>query len=59
MYLRSFGAFSTGVGSTDIVAGIVTGEVWLKVPSTIRFNLVGELNPWVCGKDIILYIIIK
>lgn len=55
----ALGAFSTGVGSTDIVAGIVTGEVWLKVPSTIRFNLVGELNPWVCGKDIILYIISK
>lgn len=55
----ALGAFSTGVGSTDVAAGIVTGEVWLKVPSTIKFNLMGELMPWVSGKDIILYILSK
>ncbi len=53
----ALGAFSTGVGSTDMAAGMVTGKAWFKVPSAIKFNLVGELKPWVSGKDIILHII--
>jgi 3-isopropylmalate/(R)-2-methylmalate dehydratase large subunit len=52
-------AFSTGVGSTDMAAGMATGYCWLKVPSAIRFVLKGELLPWVSGKDVILYIIGK
>ncbi|HQQ40439.1 MAG TPA: 3-isopropylmalate dehydratase large subunit [Clostridia bacterium] len=52
-------AFSTGVGSTDMAAGMATGYCWLKVPSAIRFVLKGELRPWVSGKDVILYIIGK
>ncbi|MGB5824485.1 MAG: 3-isopropylmalate dehydratase large subunit [Proteocatella sp.] len=55
----ALGAFSTGVGSTDLAAGMATGKAWFKVPSAIRFNLVGRLNKWVCGKDIILHIIGK
>ncbi len=53
----ALGAFSTGVGSTDMAAGMATGEAWFKVPSAIRFNLTGKLNPWVSGKDVILHII--
>jgi 3-isopropylmalate/(R)-2-methylmalate dehydratase large subunit len=53
----ALGAFSTGVGSTDVVAGIVTGEAWLKVPETIRIDLHGRLKRWVSGKDVILSII--
>jgi 3-isopropylmalate/(R)-2-methylmalate dehydratase large subunit len=53
----ALGAFSTGVGSTDMAAGMATGKVWLKVPSAIRFNLTGKLNKWVSGKDVILHII--
>lgn len=53
----ALGAFSTGVGSTDMAAGMVTGKAWFKVPSAIRFNLVGKLSPWVSGKDVILHII--
>ncbi len=53
----ALGAFSTGVGSTDMAAGMATGEAWFKVPSAIRFNLTGELNEWVSGKDVILHII--
>lgn len=53
----ALGAFSTGVGSTDCAAGIATGKAWFRVPSAIKFNLTGELNPWVSGKDVILYII--
>lgn len=53
----ALGAFSTGVGSTDMAAGMVTGEAWFKVPSAIRFNLTGKLNKWVSGKDVILHII--
>lgn len=53
----ALGAFSTGVGSTDMAAGMVTGKAWFKVPSAIKFNLVGRLKPWVSGKDIILHII--
>ena len=53
----ALGAFSTGVGSTDMAAGMATGKAWFKVPSAIKFNLVGELPQWVSGKDVILHII--
>lgn len=53
----ALGAFSTGVGSTDMCAGMATGEAWLKVPSAIKFNLTGKLNEYVMGKDVILHII--
>ncbi len=53
----ALGAFSTGVGSTDMAAGMATGKAWFKVPSAIRFNLTGELPPFVSGKDVILHII--
>ena len=53
----ALGAFSTGVGSTDLCAGIATGKAWFKVPSAIRFNLTGKFAPNVSGKDLILYII--
>ncbi len=53
----ALGAFSTGVGSTDMAAGMATGKAWFKVPSAIRFNLTGSLNEWVSGKDVILHII--
>jgi len=53
----ALGAFSTGVGSTDMAAGMATGEAWFKVPEAIRFNLTGELNDGVSGKDVILGII--
>lgn len=53
----ALGAFSTGVGSTDVAAAFATGEAWLKVPSAIKFNLRGELQPYVSGKDVILHII--
>ena len=53
----ALGAFSTGVGSTDMAAGMATGKAWFKVPSAIKFNLTGKLNPWVSGKDVILHII--
>jgi 3-isopropylmalate/(R)-2-methylmalate dehydratase large subunit len=55
----ALGAFSTGVGSTDMAAGMATGQMWLKVPSAVKFNLKGKLNKWVSGKDIILHIIGK
>ena len=55
----ALGAFSTGVGSTDMAAGMATGEAWFKVPSAIKFVLTGELQPNVSGKDVILYIIGK
>ena len=55
----ALGAFSTGVGSTDMAAGMATGKGWFKVPSAIKFNLIGELNPLVSGKDVILHIIGK
>lgn len=51
------GAFSTGVGSTDMAAGMATGKAWFKVPSAVRFNLTGKLPKWVSGKDVILHII--
>ncbi|MDR3195566.1 MAG: 3-isopropylmalate dehydratase large subunit [Endomicrobium sp.] len=53
----ALGAFSTGVGSTDLAAAMATGKVWFKVPNSIKFVLKGKLNKWVSGKDIILYII--
>jgi len=54
----ALGAFSTGVGSTDMAAGMASGEVWFKVPESIKFVFHGDrLNKWVSGKDLILYII--
>ena len=53
----ALGAFSTGVGSTDMGAGMITGKAWFKVPSAIRFVLTGTMKPWVSGKDLILHII--
>ena len=55
----ALGAFSTGMGSTDIAAGMARGKAWFKVPAAIKFNLTGKLNEWVSGKDVILYIIGK
>ncbi|MCL5291704.1 MAG: aconitase family protein, partial [Actinobacteria bacterium] len=55
----ALGAFSTGVGSTDVAAAMATGELWLKVPQSMRFIIDGEPKPWVTGKDFILYIIAK
>ncbi len=51
----AMGAFSTGVGSTDLAAAMALGEVWLRVPESIRFIYSGKLRPWVGGKDLILY----
>jgi len=51
------GAFATGVGSTDLAAAMITGEIWLRVPETVKFIFNGRLNPWVEGKDLILYTI--
>ncbi len=53
----ALGAFSTGVGSTDMAVGMATGEAWFKVPSAIKFNLIGKLNKDCSGKDVILHII--
>jgi 3-isopropylmalate/(R)-2-methylmalate dehydratase large subunit len=53
----ALGAFSTGVGSTDMAAGMATGEAWFKVPEAIKFILKGKPGRWVSGKDIILHII--
>ncbi|MCX5693268.1 MAG: 3-isopropylmalate dehydratase large subunit [Candidatus Omnitrophica bacterium] len=53
----ALGAFSTGIGSTDLAAGFITGRVWLKVPETIKFVYNGKLKPWVGGKDLILHTI--
>ena len=53
----ALGAFSTGVGSTDMAAGMATGQAWFKVPSAIKFNLTGKPAKWVSGKDVILHII--
>ena len=55
----ALGAFSTGVGSTDMAAGMATGKAWFKVPAALKFELVGKPAPWVSGKDIILHIIGK
>jgi 3-isopropylmalate/(R)-2-methylmalate dehydratase large subunit len=53
----ALGAFSTGVGSTDLAAAMALGEIWLKVPESIKFVFEGELQPWVSGKDLILHVI--
>lgn len=53
----ALGAFSTGVGSTDMAAGMATGKAWFKVPGAIKFNIVGKPSQWVSGKDVILHII--
>ena len=53
----ALGAFSTGVGSTDMAAGMATGKAWFKVPSAIKYNLIGKPSKWVSGKDVILHII--
>lgn len=55
----ALGAFSTGVGSTDMAAGMVTGKAWFKVPSAIKFVLTGKMKKWISGKDVILHIIGK
>ena len=55
----ALGAFSTGVGSTDMAAGMAQGIAWFKVPSAINFKLTGTLSKWVSGKDVILHIIGK
>ena len=55
----ALGAFSTGVGSTDMASGMATGKAWFKVPSAIKFILKGKLNKYVSGKDVILHIIGK
>lgn len=53
----ALGAFSTGVGSTDLAAAMLTGEIWLKVPASVKFILFGKLQKWVSGKDLILHMI--
>ena len=53
----ALGAFSTGVGSTDLAAAMIRGKAWFKIPETIKFVYNGTLNKWVCGKDLILYTI--
>ena len=53
----ALGAFSTGVGSTDMAIGMATGKAWFKVPEAIKFVLKGKFNKWVSGKDLILHII--
>ena len=55
----ALGAFSTGVGSTDMACGMAIGKAWFKVPSAIKFNLTGKLPPHISGKDVILHIIGK
>lgn len=53
----ALGAFSTGVGSTDMAAGMATGKAWFKVPPAIKFNITGKPAKWISGKDVILHII--
>ncbi len=53
----ALGAFATGVGSTDAAAAMALGECWFRVPEAIEVIFTGELGPWVCGKDLILYLI--
>ena len=53
----ALGAFSTGVGSTDMAAGMATGKAWFKVPAAIRVNVTGKFRPYVSGKDVILHLI--
>jgi 3-isopropylmalate/(R)-2-methylmalate dehydratase large subunit len=53
----ALGAFATGIGSTDMAAGMARGKAWFKVPSAIKFNITGKMSKWVSGKDVILHII--
>jgi len=53
----ALGAFATGVGSTDVAAAMATGDIWMKMPSTIKLVYHGDLGEWVMGKDLILYTI--
>jgi 3-isopropylmalate/(R)-2-methylmalate dehydratase large subunit len=53
----ALGTFATGIGSTDLAAAMITGELWFKVPETMKFIYYGNLRPWVGGKDLILYTI--
>ena len=53
----ALGAFSTGVGSTDLAAVLITGHLWFRVPQSLKFIFRGKLRPWVGGKDLILYTI--
>ena len=53
----ALGAFSTGVGSTDLACAMASGETWFKVPSAIKVEFSGKLNKWVCAKDLILHLI--
>jgi len=53
----ALGAFATGVGSTDLAGAMATGEVWFRVPESVRFEYEGALGPWVTGKDLILFTI--
>jgi len=53
----ALGAFSTGVGSTDLAAAMITGRLWFKVPESLKLIYYGKLNPWVSGKDLILFTI--
>ena len=55
----ALGAFSTGVGSTDMAAGMATGKAWFKVPGAIKFNITGKPGRYISGKDVILHIIGK
>ncbi len=55
----ALGAFSTGVGSTDMACGMITGKAWFKIPSAIKVELVGKLQKYVSGKDVILHLIGK
>ncbi len=55
----ALGAFSTGVGSTDMAAGMISGMAWFKVPSAIKVNVTGKFNKWISGKDLILHLIGK
>ena len=53
----ALGCMSTGVGSTDMAAGMATGQAWFKVPEAVKVTLTGKLNPYVSGKDVILHLI--
>ena len=53
----ALGAFATGMGSTDIAVAMATGSIWMRVPETVRLVYTGDLQPWVGGKDLILYTI--
>ena len=59
VHTELWGAFSTGMGTTDVATGMATGEIWFKVPSAIKFVLTGKPGKYVSGKDIIIHIIGK